>query len=544
MKRIVSLLLTVILALSLAACGKGGGEPTPPPSMPVASAVPTYNPLQEGPGASAEQEEGQPKYGGIVKLIETQDTSAPFGVTCEPIVAVGFNYVWSENLLNFTQDGVYEPWLAEDWTVDTDAKTITFYLRKGVKFTDGSDFNAEAVAWNVNFLWPEFNRTNEDIDYAEAIDEYTVVIHYKTWQNVLLETFASHSYSMVSKENYEKNGKEYARQNPVGTGPFVLSEWKPGEHIKFVRNENYWQEGKPYLDGVEYYEITDVMTQNAAMESTGDDGIDMYMCNDAEQAWTLISRGVPFDYSHVRSSGTITLAPSSVDENSPFYDLKVRQALAYAIDRDSICEATGFGFRDPANQLHPPGYAGRLPDDNPYLIKYDPEKSKALLAEAGYPDGFDTTLYTQVANQNVAVILQDELAKVGIRCKLETPESGAFVELYNGGWDGLILFNFGQIINTGISYYIWYHPDVTSYVSVMRPPEYEEMYYEARRSFNIENELFGALGEMVLKYMVLVPVLHTNTVFFRRLGLEDTGYGYYSADTIWLPSDAWWSEGG
>jgi ABC-type transport system substrate-binding protein len=92
-------------------------------------------------------EKGEPKYGGVVKIIETQDTSAPFGVPCEPIIAVGFNYVWSENLLNFTQAGVYEPWLAKSWDVDTDAKTITFYLMEGVKFTDGSDFNAEVVAW-------------------------------------------------------------------------------------------------------------------------------------------------------------------------------------------------------------------------------------------------------------------------------------------------------------------------------------------------------------------------------------------------------------
>jgi peptide/nickel transport system substrate-binding protein len=145
---------------------------------------------------------------------------------------------------------------------------------------------------------------------------------------------------MISMQSFLDNGKEYVRQNPVGTGPFVLSEWNPGQSIKYAKNENYWQEGKPYLDGVEYYAITDTMTQNAAMQSTGDDGIDLFACSNAEQAYTLISSGVDFDSSHIRGAGTLTLAPNSVDEDSPFYDLRVRQAVACAIDREAICEAT------------------------------------------------------------------------------------------------------------------------------------------------------------------------------------------------------------
>jgi len=546
MKRIVSLLLAVLLALPLAAC-QSAKTPEPSASIPADSAAPSYNPLQQRPEEPGEEapiaDKGEPKYGGVVKFIESLDTSEPFGLTWEPLFARGFNVPWSENLLNFTQAGEFEPWLAKNWVVDTEAHTITFELNEGVYFSDGSEFTAEVVAWNID-RWTEDGKNNEDITYAEAIDKYTVVVHYDNWQNVLLQTFASHSYSMISMENYVKNGREYARQHPVGTGPFVLSEWKPGESIKFVRNENYWQEGKPYLDGVEYYEITDVMTQNAAMESTGEDGIDLYQSMDAEQCWTLISRGVPFDYSNIRASGTFTIAPNSVDPDSPFYDLRVRQALAYAVDREAICEATGFGFTKPAYQLTAEGFSGHLPDDNPYLVSCDPEKAKALLAEAGYPDGFETTLYADSRAKNDVVILQSQLEQVGIRCKLQFPESGAMTDLYNNGWDGLMVLNFGQITNTGISYFIWYHPDITSYVSAMRPPEYKEMYLEARRSFNIDNKLFGALGELVLKYMTLVPVYHGSTIFFIRNGLEDSGFGYYSTDTIWLPSDAWWSAGG
>jgi peptide/nickel transport system substrate-binding protein len=267
----------------------------------------------------------------------------------------------------------------------------------------------------------------------------------------------------------------------------------------------------------------------------------MFNCGNAQQAYTLISEGVDFNTDHISSSGSFCLCPNSVDEDSPFYDLRVRQAVACAIDREAICEAVGFGILKPAYQMTPEGYAGHLEEDNEFLIEYDPEKAKQLLEEAGYGDGLTTKLYSNVLYQDTIVAIQSELEKVGIHCELEFPESGALSDLYYNGWDGIIALNFGQIINTGVSYYIWYHPSGDSYVSAMRPDEYEAMYYEARRSFEIDNELFGALGQLVLEYMTFVPIYHTYTISFVRNGLEDTGFGIYSVDTIWKPWDAWWS---
>jgi len=552
MKKAVCLTLALAMLFSLAACG-GGGTATQAPSvaLPTNDMPANYNPAPTGSGGSQTApsdapDSDDPQYGGVVRFVElgtNGGTAQPFGLTWMPLFATTYSVPWAETLVLFTQDGVYEPHLAEDWNIDTEAHTITFYLRQGISFSDGSPFNAEAAAWNIN-MWPQDGRGNEEIiEEAWAEDEYTLVIPYDNWQNVLFETFASHAYAIVSMQNYLDNGRDYSLNNPVGTGPFVLSEWTPGSHIKFTRNDNYWMEGKPYLDGVEYYEITDPMIQNTAMLSSGEGCIDFFQCSNAEQAHTLISQGTDHDSTYMRGGGTLTLCPSSDNPDSPFADLKVRQAVAYAIDREAIVEAKGFGVDQPAYQITAAGFAGSLPADNPNLVKYDVEMAKQLLTEAGYPDGFSTTLYSSPSFQDQMVIIQAQLAEIGIICELQFPEPGLINDLNYNGWEGLFVVSFGQVMNTGISYYIWYHPDQDSYVSAMRPEEYEAMYYEARRSFDVDNELFGRLGNLILEYMTFIPLYHRYSVYFVRNGIQDHGYHKYSVDTMWTPWNAYWEAG-
>ncbi len=568
MKKWICLFLAVLMLLTLVACGReestgtdasSGEEETDSSLETPEDQTQEATPDTGGENAEEETEEeaeeseepeetvnpDEPQYGGTIRIITTQDTSEPFGLPWTPIIAMGHSTPWCEDLVNLRQDGTYEPHLATSWEVDTDKHEITFHLREGVKFTDGSDWNAECALWNVQ-AWPGDNRGNEDLLYDECyvVDDYTVVYKYDNWQNVLFETFASHSYSMISMENFLQNGKDYAQQNPVGTGPFVLDSWNPGESIKFVRNDNYWQEGKPYLDGVEFYEITDTMTQNAAIQSTGEDGMDIYRCSNPEQVWTNVQAGIDFDYSYMRSIGTLCLCPNSVDETvngqpNPLYDVNVRKALAYAIDREAICEALGFGILQPAYQITGEGYAGHLDESNENLISYDPEYAQQLLNEAGYSDGFTIPIHCDVAYQDTIVAVAAQLEEIGVKCELDFPESGALSDLNYNGWDGLLGVYFGQVFNTGISYYIWYHPDCSSYVSAMRPAEYEDMYYTARRSFDIDNELFGALGNLVLENMTFIPVYHGYSTFMIRHGVHDSGFAEASADTVWTPWNCW-----
>ena len=548
MKKAIVVLAALVLALSLVACGSSSSNSSTPPSEPIAAPdvfMPNTPNTTAPTGETAIPTVDTSKYGGTVRLIDTGDFNIPLGCPWQAIVARNYNCVWAESLHNMKSGGIYEPWLAESWDIDMDKKTITFHLKEGVWFSDGSPFNAEVVKWLFS-AWEEDARGNEDMKYEDVkvLDNYTVEITYRNWQNVLMETFGSKSYAIISMESFLKNGKEYAQEHPVGTGPFKLKEYNRGSSIIWERRDDYWLEGLPFLDTVEYHWITDVLVQSAAIMSTGSDAIDFFQSGNPEQVWGLMEAQVDFDYSLMNSTGSFVLCPNSMDEkDNPFYDIRVRTAVSHAIDRQQICDAKGFGIWQPSLQMTGKGFAGNLPDDHPYLeqASYDPELAKQMLADAGYPNGFNTRITSNAIYGDQVVIIQEMLRQIGINAEIDFPESGQLTELQQKGWEGLYAMNWGQVSNTGTSYYIWYHPDVTSYVSAYRPPEYEEMYYAARRSEKIDFDLFARLGEMVLKYQTFIPVYQTYSVYFVRNGLKDDGF-YEFRNGFWYPWAAYWDD--
>ena len=249
----------------------------------------------------------------------------------------------------------------------------------------------------------------------EVIDDYTIKFGLEEWSFQILTSFER---AMISKEAFEANGIEWARENPVMTGPFKLKQYDRGVKLVYERNENYWQEGKPYLDGVEYHFISDTMTQNAAMQATGDQRVDVLNTTSPEQVLALQGLDV---YVLSMDSGSLNLIPNSLDPDSPFNDIRVRQAISYAIDRDAIMAARGFGVMSPANQLLPESVMGRLPDS--YNCTYDLEKARQLMAEAGYADGFSTAIYCMpgIVDVDIAVAIQSMLEKINVRVAVETP---------------------------------------------------------------------------------------------------------------------------
>ena len=548
MKKTIFVLAALVLALSLAACGSSSSSSTPPPSQPVTAPevhMPATPDTTAPTGETVVPEVDTGKYGGTVRLIDTGDFNIPIGLPWQAIVARNYNCVWAESLHNMKNGGRYEPWLATSWDIDMNKQTITFHLRDDVWFSDGSHFDAEVLKWSFK-AWEDDGRGNEDMFYEDVkiLDEYTVEITYRNWQNVLIEHFGSKSYAMVSMENYLKNGKEYAQEHPVGSGPFKLKEYNRGSSLIWERRDDYWNEGLPFLDTVEYHCITDVLVQSATLMSNGSDAIDFFQSSNPEQVWGLMEAQVDFDYSIMNSTGSFVLCPNSMDaENNPFYDIRVRTAVSHAIDRQQICDAKGFGIWKPSRQMTGEGFAGYLGEDHPYLeqASYDPELAKQMLADAGYPNGFNTKMTSDPRYQDQIIIIQDMLKQVGVNCEVEFPEPGALTDMQLKGWEGLFGFNWGQVSNTGVSYYIWYHPDVTSYVSAYRPPEYEEMYLASRRSEKIDFDLFANLGEMVLKYQTFIPVYSTYSVYFLRNGLKDDGFLDFR-NGFWYPWAAYWDD--
>ena len=309
-----------------------------------------------------------------------------------------------ETLLREDSGGNVHPFLATEWTVDLDAKTLTLTLQEGVKFHDGTDFNADAVVFCLQHsidaaVLPQYTGVS-------AVDEYTVELTFDSFSNSALNALASRSNGFISPTAFEENGLEWARQNPVATGPFKFDSFTRGDVLKYVRNDDYWQEGKPYLDGVYHHFITDTMTQQAAMQTEGEEGIDVLNTSSGEQISTLTAMGLEATYLPI---GPMVLVPNSANGDSPLSDLKVRQAIYHAIDRESIVAARGFGVWTSAFQYVPSGWAAHV--DELDTDPYDPDLAMELLEEAGYSDGFSTNIICMpnFADKDAMVAVQNQL---------------------------------------------------------------------------------------------------------------------------------------
>jgi len=350
---------------------------------------------------------------------------------------------------------------------------------------------------------------------------------------------------MISKEAFEANGIEWARENPVMTGPFKLKQYDRGVKLVYERNENYWQEGKPYLDGVEYHFISDTMTQNAAMQATGDQRVDVLNTTSPEQVLALQGLDV---YVLSMDSGSLNLIPNSLDPDSPFNDIRVRQAISYAIDRDAIMAARGFGVMSPANQLLPESVMGRLPDS--YNCTYDLEKAKQLMAEAGYADGFSTTIYCMpgIVDVDIAVAIQSMLEKINVKVAVETPDQGGYSALRFGEWDGMLfqlLRLFPGVLNTMALNFDVQDDLTTSWLkSSYRPlEELYNAYQDAARQEAVSDEKLQVAHRLLLENMCCVPVYNISDYYIIRNNVHDTGFTVWSANTVWMPADAWMSQG-
>ena len=365
----------------------------------------------------------EPQRGGVLKIIAMSEGGMPigapwaiWGVEARVIVPAVESLLWEDSR------GEYHPWLATGWTTDPAKKTITLSLRKDVKFHDGTDFNAKAAKWcldqaiNAKII-SEFLK-------VDVVDDYTIRVNLTEYNNTLLKYLAtSYGAGLVSPTAYEKKGKDWAMWNPVGTGPFKFVNFVRGSKLTYARWEGYWQKGKPYLDGLEYHFIRDPMTQQAAMRTSGPEKVHVLSVTSGEEAAMMKAQGFKV---LSRPGGPVSLLPDSIDPNSPLSKKKVREAVSYAIDRDAIVKARGFGFWLASNQIpgsDQVGYVKNLP-----LGQYDPKKAKQLLAEAGYPNGFSTKIIVMpgMVDRDVMVAVQRFLGEVGIKVELEFPDTGAY----------------------------------------------------------------------------------------------------------------------
>jgi peptide/nickel transport system substrate-binding protein len=339
--------------------------------------------------------------------------------------------VWSvvhalfDHLVERDFEGNIVPGLALGWTI-VDTATLEFELRDDAVFHNGEPFTAESVKFSVERMLAEEEAPNQGkftaIDAVEIVDDYTVQLKLNRPDGTLFDSLTSR-LAMLPPKYFEEVGAEGFAEAPVGTGPFMFVEWMPDDHVTLVANENYWEgsyKGKPMVDTVIFRPIPEAATRAAELEAGG-----VHLIQDVfpDQMDNLEAAGlvvVPHEAFQLQYVFFVT-----DDETLPTHDVKVRQALNYAVDVDAIIENVLAGIGSHIASPIGPGYLGYNPDVAPY--PYDPEMAKTLLAEAGYEDGFETTLDTTTAGHtDVIDAVAGYLSEVGITVEIQEYELGQF----------------------------------------------------------------------------------------------------------------------
>lgn len=421
--------LVVVSACSSASSGpesseSGGPSTSTPQQTSSASAAPTQQSAAEpGPTASSADE----PTGGVLRVAapaEPPDLNPASNLTnaVRNVTINTFNSLLSFNLDTYE----LEPELATSWEYSDDGLTLTLKLRDDVHFHNGQAMTAADAAWSIEQdTSSSNNRTGPalvNVKNASAVDKYTVAITLKqkdyTIPSVLPDVY-------VWPDGWEYDVKDPTSVKGMGTGPFMLEKWVPNDVIVLKRNPNYWQKGYPKLDEVDFVHIGDATTAALQLKSAQ---LDMMVAPFAQVKSLDSASGVQVINPPAGRSGLYDLRINF--KHKPWGDVRVRQALAYALDRTAIKQAL-LGMYDPVSNPIPPTSKFFASDAIQYSLNV--AKAKELLAAAGYPDGVDAgTLMTHFELgpdfKILAELIQAQAAKVGIKLKVQSYDVPTFVK--------------------------------------------------------------------------------------------------------------------
>jgi ABC-type transport system substrate-binding protein len=385
------------------------------------------------PGWAAAQ---QPKAGGTLRIAWEADITG-----LDPHMSAGLQAQWMvgnifNSLVTIDENLNYIPELAESWDVQDDGKTYIFHLRKGVKFHDGTDFDAEAVKFNFlritgrldpeekPFAAPFFTAA----DSAEPIDAHTVKITLKSPSYTLIPALAVYrvGFLQLSPTAYKTHGKKDIHLHPTGTGPFKLAKWEQNNIIVLEKNPDYYKQGLPYLDRIDFKIMKEGVTRATALRTGEVDFVTVFPREHADRVAkdpkVRLYRGL--DTAHV-------FIPFN-NQRKPFDDARVRIALmGYGIDRRVIAKTALLGYGNPLWSGIPEGSKDHV--DFPEMYPYNPEKAKALLKEAGFDDKnpLKYTIMTHGAEPalpTIATIMKTQLANIGVEVTVEVLDRPIFLK--------------------------------------------------------------------------------------------------------------------
>lgn len=411
------------------------------------------------------------------------------------------------------------PSLAESWDISDDGLEYTFHLRQGVKFHNGNDFTAEDVAYTFHrMLTVEGGVNTEFIDQikgadellagetdtlegVEVVDDYTIKVTLKEPFAGFLASISSPGVSIYDSEATEAAGDQFGMDPAVtvGTGPFEFSSWSFNNQLVLTRNEDYWK-GASGLPGVVIKIIPDTETQSMMFESGELDILDLDYAADSADRFT---ETYPDQIVQGPRVGIVYFTMNFNKE--PFQDVRVRKAVQMSIDRQAILDAL-YGGRGQVEQgIFPHGLIGFNPDQEE--IKYDPEAAKALLAEAGYADGFDMEIAADSSASDTMTmaleIVSDQLAEVGIRAEIKNYDESTWLETRKSGELGSFISTWSADYNDPDNFiYTFFGNEEKTRIRSINYPDTEvmERVAKARTIVNEDERLaeYKALEEKII----------------------------------------------
>lgn len=340
-------------------------------------------------------------------------------------------------LTKLDQEGKIAPDLAESWEKVSDTE-YKFKLREGVKFHNGEELKASDIKFSIE-REKEGARTAylmEKVQEVRVDSDYEVSLLLSEPDGSLLYNLSQGGSSILNEKAVTEAGENYA-QNPVGTGPLMYKEWVPNDHITLVRNESYFDTSKPVSQSVTFRVIPEATSRTIALENGEVDAVGGIAPVDI----TRVEENKNLEHAFVTNTGVEYVGFNF--EKAPFDDIRVRQAICHAINKDEVIQVALEGRGEPSNTvvgLPIPGC-----DSTVEGYDYNPEKAKELLKEAGFENGLNATLKTSGDVRALeAQVVQANLQEVGINVEIELLDWGAYLEAINGGNMEMYIISWGN----------------------------------------------------------------------------------------------------
>jgi peptide/nickel transport system substrate-binding protein len=444
-----------------------------------------------------------------------------------------------EPLITSDPSGKLLPWLAKSWKIADDYLSITFTLRNDVKFHDGTPLNAAAAKWNIDQQIAAKAATTGNMKSVETIDEFTFKINLTAWDDTLLNQMTNciQQLAFISPTTYQANGDTWAQSHPIGTGPFTLVSWDSTVGAKMVRNPNYWQTGKPYLDEIDFKFLTDPTAAIMTLQSGQADMANIFRGAYVDQKAALAAAGYPMVY-YKNGSGIYAMFPDSANATSPLANGTLRQAIEYATDKEALCKSVGYGLWTPTWQACPPANAAYNPNLQTQR-KYDLAKAKQLIAQSGYNGTDVINIYTLTTDSALSQAIQSMWKAAGINAQIVIMDQPSWVAKMGAGWTN------GYLISAIGTNPIWlstlpryFASPAISYVSMARSASLNQAFADARASKDLPTLLSTTQNmiKVINDDAMMLPLFMHEADYNVSNKIQNPGF---DVSGIWNTADIW-----